>query len=171
MLDATTCVPATIDVRVVLLILIVKVLALRLRTVHAVKADTVEVALGVRLGLEHDRLPIHAAAARAFRHVCVLESTEAVDDVLNRVVADDVFDRKHFALGESMKVATEDCVPAVAGLCAVAEEVAALLAKTIIESHLEATTGVVDKTWRALVASRHRTCRRLCTDEIAWRKI
>jgi len=144
--EATTRVPTALHVRVMLPVLIVQSLTLWLGAIHAIKTDPIEVALRVSLGLEHDRVPVLVAAALAVGHVRIFERVEAVDDVLDRAVADDIFDREDVDLGEGVEVAADCCVPTGAAIGAVAEKVATLLVEAFVETRLEATTGVVDRT-------------------------
>jgi hypothetical protein len=69
-------------------------------------------------------------------------------------VTDDVFNGEDVDLGERVEVAADGGVPAAAGFGVVAEEVAAFLVEALVESRLEAATGVVDWTWCMLVVRR-----------------
>jgi hypothetical protein len=138
-------IPPAINTRVVAPVLIVNVLALRLRAIHTVKTQSIEVRLSVRLGLKHHNLPLHAAAASASGYEVELEGAQAVDDLLNGRVADYVFDGESVDLGKRVEVLADSCVPAGACFSAVTEEVAYFLVERLMKRSLQAAAGVVDR--------------------------
>jgi hypothetical protein len=64
--------------------------------------------------------------------VRVLEITEAIDDLLEGGVADDVLDGKDVDLGEGVEVLADCRVPTRARLGVVAQEVAAFLVEALV---------------------------------------
>jgi hypothetical protein len=131
-LDTALAVPPPVNIRVESPVLVVKILPLGLRMIHAIQTQPIEVLLRVSLGLEHHRLPLHAATAHAGGHVGVREVSKARDDLLNRRVADDVLDGEDIDLGECVEVAADGGVPTAAGFGAVAEKVAAFLVEALV---------------------------------------
>jgi hypothetical protein len=122
-------IPTSVDARVMAPVLIIEVLALRLRAIHAIETQTVEVLLGVCLGLQDHTLPVRAAAAFAGEHEVVFERAQTVDDLLYGRVTDDIFDGEGVDLGEGVEVLAYGRVPAGALFSAIAEQVTALLVK------------------------------------------
>lgn len=112
MLDAALRIPAASHRLVVLLVFIVQVVSARLAAIHTVKAHAVEVSQRIGKCLQDDGLPVDATTAIALWGICVVKDLEAVHDLADTGVVENVIDWPSIALGEGELVATNCRVPA-----------------------------------------------------------
>ena len=96
---------AATDALVMLPVLVVEILAVRLGAVHTIQTEPVEIVLGIGFGFEDRGLPVHLATTAAGRLMRVLEVSEAVDDLLNGRVANNIFDGEYINFCKGVEVA------------------------------------------------------------------
>ena len=101
-LNTASSVPPSTNALVVLLVLVIKILALRLTSIHTVEAHAVEVTISIGLCLKDDILPFYTAATLTLGDIVVLEVFQTANDLTDAAIVEDIIDRPGIDFGKSV---------------------------------------------------------------------